>query len=128
MVGRWLRITETDAAKGGDGFWYRILSYTSATVITLEKPYQGTSISTGAAAYQISQCSLMPEQYQDLPMYWALGLYFNLPDPVKAKEYKDLYREGYSEMKIDYSVENVSCVIDDGDDNYQNNPNLFLTL
>lgn len=130
MVGRWLRITESDTANKGDGYWYKILSYTSATVITLEKPYQGTAITAGAAAYQISQCSLMPEQYQDLPMYWALGLYFNLPDPNKAKEYQDLYREGYKEMKIDYSVENQSCVVDDGDGASFNqpNPNNFITL
>jgi hypothetical protein len=130
MVGRWLRITESDTANKGDGYWYQIASYTSATVITLAKPYQGTAITTGNAAYAIAQCSLMPEQYQDLPMYWALGMYFALPDPKKSEEYKNLYREGYKEMKVDYSVENQSCVIDDGEGASFDmpNPNLFLTL
>jgi len=46
MVGRYIRITETDAANGGDGYWYEIGSYTSATSIGLLKPYQGTTIAT----------------------------------------------------------------------------------
>ena len=44
MVGRYIKITETTAANGGDGFWYQIGGYTSATQITLTKPYEGTSI------------------------------------------------------------------------------------
>ena len=129
MVGRWLRITETNAANGGDGFWYQILSYTSATVITLVRNYAGTAITAGTASYTISQCSLMPEQYQDLPIYGALRTYFTsvAPDNSKAQLYAGMYQSLLKEMEADYSMKNQSCVISDGDDYYQSNPNLFIS-
>jgi hypothetical protein len=128
MAGRWLRITESDTAAKGDGYWYQILSVASATSLTLVKPYQGTAISTGNAAYIIGQCSLVPEQYQDLSINWALGMYYNKPDPTQAKVYTDLFNQGYELMKSDYSVENQSCVINDGEDNFMENPNNYITL
>lgn len=131
MVGRWLRITESDTANKGDGYWYQIASYTSATVITLAKPYQGTAITTGTAAYTISQCSLMPEQYQDLPIYGALRTYFTSvnPDTQKAQLYGGFYDALYQTLESDYSVKNQSMVLDDGTGASfnQQNPNLFLT-
>lgn len=131
MVGRWLRITESDTANKGDGYWYKIRSYTSATVITLEKPYQGTAITAGNAAYTISQCSLMPEQYQDLPIYGALRTYFTSvqPDNSKAQLYEGMYSEMYKMMEKDYLQKNESAVIDDGTgrDYQMLNPNLFLS-
>lgn len=130
MVGRWLRITESDTADKGDGFWYKIQSYTSGTVITLERPYQGTAITTGSAAYTISLCSLLPEQYQDLPIYGALRTYFTSVDPnaQKAQLYEGMYQNMYKTMEGDYSVKNQSVVIDSGDDYDQPNPNNFVTL
>lgn len=132
MVGRWLRITETNAAGGGDGFWYQILAYTSGTVITLVRNYVGTAITAGTAVYTISQCSLMPEQYQDLPIYGALRTYFTsvAPDTGKAQLYEGMYQNMLKTMESDYSVKNQSCVIDDGTgyDYQQSNPNLFITL
>lgn len=131
MVGRWLRITESDTANKGDGYWYKILSYTSATVITLEKPYQGTAITAGNAAYTIALCSLLPEQYQDLPIYGALRTYFTSVDPntVKAQLYGKMYDEMYKVMEDDYSNKNTSMVIDDGSGRPDiMNPNLFVTL
>ena len=131
MVGRWLRITESDTANKGDGYWYQIASYTSATVITLMRPYQGTAITTGNAAYTISQCSLMPEQYQDLPIYGALRTYYTSvdPNPTNAQLYEGMYQNMYKTLESDYSVKNQSCVLDDGTgrDFSMMNPNLFLT-
>lgn len=132
MVGRWLRITESDTANKGDGYWYQIASYTSATVITLTKPYQGTAITTGNAAYTIALCSLLPEQYQDLPIYGALRTYFTsvAPDATKAQLYEGMYQNMYKTMESDYSVKNQSMVIDDGNGGSfdMQNPNLFISL
>lgn len=128
MVGRWIRITESDTANKGDGYWYRIISYTSATAINLEKPYQGTSISGGSAAYTISQCSLLPEQYQQLPVFGALSVYYTSvdPNPTQAKLYQNIYDVMYKTMEEDYSNKNTSMVIEDGD-GYIPNPNNFIT-
>lgn len=132
MVGRWLQIAESDTANKGDGFWYQILSYTSATAITLTRPYQGTSISVGTAGYTIALCSLLPEQYQDLPVYGALRTYYTStnPDVNKATLYGGMYKEMYQTMIDDYSIKNQSMVVDTGEerDYRMDNPNLFITL
>ncbi len=88
MVGRYIQITETTAANGGDGFWYQIGSYTSATSIGLTKPYEGTSISAGSATYTIGQVSVIPEAYQMGIVYRSTALYWeNKQDINKAKTY-----------------------------------------
>lgn len=116
MVGRWLQIAETNAANGGDGFWYQILSYTSATSITLARNYAGTAITAGNATYTISLCSLLPEQYQDLPIYGALRTYFTSvnPDAEKAQLYAGMFNGMYKTLVDDYGNRNQSMVIDDG--------------
>lgn len=95
MVGRYIQITETTAANGGDGFWYEIGSYTSATSIGLTKPYEGTSISAGTAAYTIGQCSVVPSAYDVGIVYRATALYWqNQGDLTRAKTYWLMYDGG----------------------------------
>lgn len=101
MVGRYIQITETTAANGGDGFWYQIGSYTSATSIGLTKPYEGTSISAGTAAYIIGQCSVIPEAYDVGVVQRSAALYWdNNSDLVKGKTYWMKYDGG---MEAGYS-------------------------
>jgi len=88
MVGRFMQITETTAANGGDGFWYEIGYYYSATQIGLLKPYEGTAISSGTAAYTIGQCSVIPEAYDIGIVYRATALYWdNNKDLARGKSY-----------------------------------------
>lgn len=95
MVGRYIRITSTTAANGGDNEWYEIGSWTSATSIGLLKPYQGTSIAVGSATYTIGQMSPIPESYDILPVYRAAALYWvNSTQMDKAKQYWMLYDGG----------------------------------
>lgn len=103
MVGRYIQITETTAAGGGDNFWYQIGSYTSATSIGLLKPYEGTSIAAGSATYTIGQCSVIPEAYDIAVVYRSTALYWEQKDnPVKAKVYWLKYdggnESGYSDV------------------------------
>jgi len=103
MVGRYIQITNTTAANGGDGFWYEIGSYTNATSIGLKKPYEGTSIAAGTAAYTIGQCSVIPEAYDIGICYRAAALYWqNQNDLVRAKTYWMQYDGG---MEAGYSKE-----------------------
>lgn len=92
MVGRYIRITETTAANGGDGFWYQIGSYTSATSIGLLKPYEGTTIAAGTAAYTIGQCTVIPEAYDLAPIYRTLALYTRINDPTHPEISKGWWR------------------------------------
>lgn len=57
MAGRFIRITDADAANKGDGNWYEISSVASGTSMTLLQGYQGTSIAAGNAAYVIGHPS-----------------------------------------------------------------------
>jgi len=130
MAGRWLRITESDTDDKGDGFWYEILSVASTTSLTLVRPYKGTAITGGNAAYTISQCSLLPEQYQDLPIYGALRTYYTSvqPDNAKAQLYGGMYSQMEQSLIESYASKSESMVIDSGDDYQQSNPNLFIQL
>lgn len=95
MVGRYIQITQTTAANGGDGFWYEIGSYTSATSIGLTKPYEGTSIAAGSATYTIGQVPVIPEAYQPAIVYRAVALYWQQQgDLARAKTFWYMYDGG----------------------------------
>jgi len=86
MANRWIRITQSDTAKKGDGAWYQIASVGSTTTLTLKKPYQGTAIAAGTAAYTLGQVSVIPEAYQMAPIYRALAQWFQINDPMHNKD------------------------------------------
>lgn len=95
MVGRYIQITQTTAANGGDGFWYEIGSYTSATSIGLVKPYEGTAIAAGSATYTIGQVPVVPEAYQPAITYRSVALYWQQQGELnKAKTYWMMYDGG----------------------------------
>lgn len=95
MVGRFIKITQTTAANGGDGEWYEIGSFTDATHIGLLKPYEGTSITATTAAYTIGQVSLIPEAYDSAPVYRALAIYWDTQgESSKAQRYWRQYDGG----------------------------------
>lgn len=102
MAGRYIRITESDTANKGDGYWYEIASVTSATVLVLVKPYQGTSISAGAAAYTLGQATYEPESYQMAPIYRALAQYWGFKEnEALAKNYWLQYDGGKEANLVD---------------------------
>ncbi len=95
MVGRYIQITETTAANAGDGFWYEIGSYTSATSIGLVKPYEGTSIVAGTAVYTIGQVPVVPNAYQPAIIYRSIALYWQQRGELsRAKTYWMMYDGG----------------------------------
>lgn len=96
MAGRYIRITESDTANKGDGYWYEIASVASATSLTLKKPYQGTAIVAGAAAYTIGAITYEPEQWQMAPIYRALAQWWDFKEnELLAKKYWMLYDGGF---------------------------------
>ncbi len=58
MAGRWFSVT--DPTESGQGYWYRVLSYQSATGLTLYSPWQGTT-GTGFT-YVIGETPEIPEE------------------------------------------------------------------
>lgn len=101
MANRWIRFTDSDTANTGDGEWYEIASVESATTLTLDALYGGTSISAGTATYTIGQVSLFPEAFQMLPLYKGLVHYFTSikPDTTKSKLYNDMLVNGLADMQ-----------------------------
>lgn len=130
MAGRYIRITDSDTANKGDGYWYEISSSGSATTITLSRSYGGTTISAGTAAYTIGQMSVLPEFYEQLPVYEAASIYWGLnPDKGgRAKYYDTKFKEGLAEMKKTFGSATTNVVLDDGGGQVPQNPNLYVTL
>lgn len=92
MAGRYIRITESDTANKGDGAWYEIASVASATALTLVKPYQGTAIAAGTAAYVIGQITYEPEAYQMAPIYRAVSQWLQINDPLHPQRWQSYAR------------------------------------
>jgi len=97
MAGQYIRITQTAAANGGDGEWYEIASITNTTTLELVKPYAGTTIAAGSAAYRMGQITFEPEAYQMAPIYRACALFYQINQPMQpeqANRYWRLYDGG----------------------------------
>ena len=121
----WLQIPDTTTdASSGDNRWYQIDTITSTTALELKNPYRGKTI-TGAG-FLIGDVPILPEDYQDLPLYKALRLYFStrVPDSNKANTFKDLYDSGYQLLDNKYGSKSNSPVLTDTNAQVYN-PNLF---
>lgn len=121
----WIQIpfSSTDASSG-DNRWYAISSITSDTVLELKNPYMGATI-TGAK-FTISDVPILPEDYQDIPLYQACRLYFNsrVPDPTKSANFKAMYEETFGLLDAKYGSKSNTPVLTDTESPVYN-PNLF---
>lgn len=107
MVGRYFKIDS-------DGAWYKILSYSSATSITLASKYQGVSISAGSEAYTIGEMPNLPPDMHELPVYYAAWKWSLFRKDVQlAREYERMFKEGLKEGKENWSNRDSSNVIHD---------------
>lgn len=131
MAGKWLKITSGNAANLGDDTWYQISSVGGATTITLNNAYGGTSLSSATANYTIGQMSILPDAYDELPLYLALQTYFTSIDhnDAKAAMYASMAKDLYTQMATDHSNRTGGRVVDEGlVEEIINNPNLHITL
>lgn len=93
MAGRYIRITESNTANNGDGYWYEVASVTSSTILELKAPYQGTTIAVGTAPYVLGQITYEPETYQMGPIYRAVALWLQVNDPLHPDRYNMYWRQ-----------------------------------
>lgn len=121
----WIRINHnsTDSANG-DSQWYQISSVNSATSITLMNNYTGATVAAGT--YTLGQVSILPEDYQDLPLYRMGIIYYTtrFPDPVRAQTYQKLWDDGLERLNEEFGSKTSSVVLTDTDQPIVN-PNLF---
>lgn len=138
MVGRWIKITLTDATNVGDGLWYEISSVTNATNLTLVRAYGGNSIVAGSASYTIGQMPLLPEQFHLMPWLSAAGLYWQKENDSRGAAYLEQHGKigsgsspstGQVKLLEATGKESVmDYVIDDGEPHQLINPNLTISL
>lgn len=121
MVGRWIYATPPT----GDGNWYEIGTYTSGTVLGLVNQYQGLTAS--GITTLIGEMPILPEDYQDLPIYRACSIYFTtrVPDPTRAATFQQLYDQGYAKLDGEFGSKSFSVAITPTDTEVIN-PNLFI--
>ena len=105
MVGQWFQVTD-----GTDGNWYRVSAYNSATGLTLENYYQGTS---GAAkTFRIGQVMDLPEEYLEGPVDYAAYRHFlKRGDKEKPAIFKTLFETALQQAKSEYGQTTDSQVI-----------------
>ena len=122
MEDRWIRIAEP----AGDGNWYQIKTYVSATELTLYNNYTGPTVAS-STSYIIGECPIMPEDYQDLALYRALQIYYNsrVPNPQQSELYKSLYDAGYAMLDAEFGQKTTNVALTDTDAPVYN-PNLFV--
>lgn len=121
----------TSPAMDGDGFWYEISSITDNNNIVLTREYEGTSLATPAgAAYTIGEVSILPEAYQDLPVYSASMKYYAtiFPEPDRYGMMQDIYARKLAQLVNDHGYRTTDVVVRDGlEDRVITNPNLFVS-
>lgn len=122
----WLRVDHTTGitTANGDYRWYQIGSVTSATVLNLSNSYLGATVAAGT--FTIGDVPILPEDYQDMPLYRALYIYYNsiVVDVNRAKMYKAMYDARYEELSAKYGSKDYSPVLVDINTGVYN-PNLF---
>lgn len=101
MVGRYLKVN-------ADGNWYLITGFTNATTIAIEQPYQGTTVA--GAAYTIGEMSVLPENHDMIPIYYALMQYWRPTQLDKARENERYYNEEVKKLVDD----NIMSSMDTG--------------
>lgn len=116
MAGQWLRVafSATNSANG-DNQWYQIDSVTNATTLVLKNVYSGASVAGGT--YTIGEAPILPEDYQDLPLY-RMGLVYyttRFPDPVRAAQYQALWDDGEKRLNEEFGSKTTNVVLEDVD-------------
>lgn len=90
----WFRIN----SPAGDGNWYQISTLNTETSLTLMNNYEGSTVV--GASYTIGQMPLLLEDFQDIPVYKPLTIYFSTinKDETKLSEMKQLLKEGIEKL------------------------------
>jgi len=92
MVGRWFCVTDTTVA--GQGLWFRISAYTSATSITLYQKW--TSATASGVAYNIGETPELPEEGHVLLLDGVLADYYTFirKDMTNAQHHENIFWTG----------------------------------
>lgn len=125
MAGNYVRIPHSSTnATNGDNQWYQIQSVSSGTTAILANPYTGATVTNGN--FTIGEVPILPEDYQDLPLYRVGYIYYTtrFPDPTKSQLYQSLWTTGEKALDEEFLSKTTSVVVGNSDQPMIN-PNLF---
>lgn len=115
MVGLSFQITGVT-----DLTWYEIAAVPNPTTLTLKSNFIG--LTGSAQSFRIGQTWIIPQEYNDAPMHYALGNFFAANgNPVRSQfhlgtiDKPGIYYQMVSSCLADYSSSNESNIIDDSD-------------
>lgn len=109
-----------------DGLWYEVEEVASTTSLTLTKLYEGATAS--GATYRLGQVSLIPEDFQMLPVFYAAMMhYLTLEKPEKAAPFTGLWERGIRDLSAIYGS-NIDETLITGTErrNTQRDPNDYV--
>ena len=97
-------------------------------MLGLESAYNGATVSGGT--YTIGEVSILPEEFQDLPVYYAVRQYYSsrVKDQAVFAMYKSMYDERYAMMAAELGSKSDSMVCDPGRGGVLVDPNNFIYL
>lgn len=110
----------------GDGIWYPISRFTSATTLVLQTPVVNAPNITGSTTYTIGQFPILSEDFHDMLVHGALTTYFSSvkTDKDAFKQFATLYEQRL-ELLAQYAG-TKSVTVDLGGPIQQENGNLYL--
>lgn len=123
--GGWIKVAHSGTdANNGDNQWYEIASWTSATALELKNKYTGATVTGGT--YIIGEMPILPEDYQDLPLYRMGLIYYTtrFPDAIRAEFYQKLWDEGLKQLDEEFGSKTSSVGLTDTESPILN-PNLY---
>ncbi len=125
MTNNWIRVpfSSTNSASG-DNQWYQINLVASPTAVYLKNNYSGTTIS--GAGFTVGEVPILPEDYQDLPLYRLGIIYYTTryPDLARAQQYQALWDTGEAKLNEEFGSKTQNVVLTDTNQEVVN-PNLF---
>lgn len=110
----------------GDGLYYPVQRFTSATALTLSLPIVNVNTLTGTPTYLIGQFPLLQEDFHDMLIYGALMVYYTsiVKDKDQFVMYKGLYDAKLELLEAYAGTKSVN--VDLGSQPVPSNPNLYL--
>lgn len=116
-----------DITTGGDGIWYQIQSFQSATSLTLVNPVINAPSITVATTFTIGQIPLLSEDFHDMLIYGALMIYYSsiVKDGEKFAQFEKEYNNRLV-LLSEYAGTKTVQSVDLGEDPPTTNPNLFI--
>lgn len=96
MIGESIKITSADTVLGD--YWFEIVDVTDATHLTVREK---VPVVVAGASYTISEMIPLPDGFEDLPLWYALSIYYQMREkPVLAREYERMYTGGIEDLKL----------------------------